>query len=59
MYITQVAREMRRYNIQLLGICESIWNGISMDEVNKMLWLRNIEKKKPSSPIHLKGGDSE
>ncbi|XP_061175584.1 uncharacterized protein LOC133184509 [Saccostrea echinata] len=23
----QVAREMRRYNIQLLGICESRWNG--------------------------------
>ena len=26
----QIAGEMRRYNIQILGICESRWNGSGM-----------------------------
>ncbi|CAH8560374.1 unnamed protein product, partial [Heterobilharzia americana] len=30
----QIAKEMRRYNIEVLGICESRWNGSGLSKLS-------------------------
>ena len=43
----QVANEMRRYDIQVLGICESRWNGCGIRTLNsgeKVLYSGHIEE---------------